>query len=150
MGVYIDQAYLTEVVGEQTLRIIISARLTTTGAWALTDAEVVAAISRAVASAEAIADSKLGRRFTADELAGLEEEDVIKQAVARIAAYELAPSTMPRSEELRADRDRQCSLLKDIGKRECAAGRSDPDPPALTASNINTLEAAGLDYIARV
>lgn len=149
MGQYIDVAYLQSVVGEQALRTIVSARLASGTSFALDDPEVEASIETAIVTAEATAEAKLGRRFNPGELDGLQDEVVIREAIARIAAYKLAPSLMPRSDELRADNDRACSLLCAISKRELAAGRSDPDPPPDHSALIATTQQRGLDALAR-
>jgi len=147
MGVYIDRDYLRSVVSEQALRNVVSARRTRGTTFSLDDPDIVADIDTAIATAESIAESKLGRRFTAAELVGLHDEVAIRQAVARIAIYQLAPSAMPRSEEIRADNDRACSFLKEIGKREYSAGASDPDPPPVLSATVQTVEAQGLQYL---
>ncbi len=150
MGAYITTEYLVEVCSEQAVKTVIAARITKGTTFALTDLDVVVQLDRAIASAESIAESKLGRRFSGAELDGLQDEDVIRQCIARIAIYELAPSAMPRSEELRADRDRKCKHLVEIGKRLASAGRSDPDPPPNLSTNVCTLQLNGLNYLYRV
>jgi len=149
VGQYIDAAYLQSVISEQSLRTIVSARLSTGTTFALDDPDPEAAIETAIATAESIAEAKLGRRFSPDELDGLQDEVVIRQAIARIAAYQLAPSLMARSEELRADNDRACSTLCAIAKRELAAGRTDPDPPPSLSSLISTTQLQGLGDLRR-
>lgn len=150
MGVYIDRDYLISVVSEQALRTVVSARRRQGTTFALTDVDVASEIDRAIVAAESVAEAKLGRRFTAAELAGLHDEEAIREAIARIAIYKLAPSAMPRSEELRADHDRACGFLKDIGRREYSAGASDPDPPPVLSATVCTVTARGLQYLGRV
>lgn len=152
MGQYIDVDYLISVISDQALRTIVSARLTPGTAFAYEDDDVAIAIDTAIATAESIAEAKLGRRFSPAELDALQEGDAtaVKQAIARIAAYELAPSMMARSEELRADNDRACGFLRDIGKREYSAGRSDPDPPPKLSSLVPTTTLRGLSSLSNV
>ena len=153
MGTYIDADYLREVVGDEALLDVLSHRFR--GEIDLDDAEsdVVAAINRAIAVAEGEADAKLGRRFTSAQLAGLDDAghgEFVKDAVARIALYKLAPLALPISDEIKSAYDRACTTLKEIGKGELAAGRQDPHPPPQHTQVIDTLAERGLAGLRRV
>lgn len=147
MGRFIDQAYLIEVVGERALLDVLGARFAPGAAIDLSSAAVTTMVNRAILVAEGIAEGKLGRRFTEVEVAKLaaDQSEVLRGAMTRIALYELAPGTMPRSEQLRADYDRACSCLKDIARREMTAGKTDPDRPAVTGESIDPMTAQKLN-----
>lgn len=148
MGVYIDLAYFREVVGDEALYDVLSHRVR--GAEIDLDDEdsdAVKAISRAILVAEGEADAKLGRRFTAEQLASLDESghsEFVKDAVCRIALYKLAPLALPISDEIKSAYDRACSTLKEIGKGELSAGRDDPHPPPKHSQTIDTVCERGL------
>lgn len=153
MGVYIDADYLREVVGDETLFEVLRFRFR--GEIDLDDplSDEGKAITRAIAVAEGEADAKLGRRFTAAQLATLDTAghgEAIKDAVARMALYKLAPLGLPISEEIKSAYDRACKSLKQIGEGSLAAGREDPDPPPVHTQVVDTAAARGLSGIGSI
>lgn len=146
MANYIDIDYLAEVLGERALSKLLAERREDS-IVALDDAGNIAAMNRAIASAEGIADSKLGRRFSLVELEQLGQDEAVRCAIARIAAYELAPSSMGRSEEMINDRKIQCAFLAEVGSGAAATGRADPSPPPDHSRTIHSVRARGLDKI---
>lgn len=146
MGVYIDVDYLREVVGDETIYEVLGHRFRGSEIDLAGPGEL-AAMNRAILVAEGEADAKLGRRFTASQLAGLDENghgEAIKNAVARIALYQLAPLAQPMSEQIKSAYDRACKYLCEVGKGEIAAGRNDPHPPPSQTQAIDTAHARGI------
>jgi phage gp36-like protein len=140
---YIDVDFFVAVLGARAIQTLLDDRRDD-GIVAFDDVTNAAAIERAIKSAEGIADAKLGRRFTLAELQVIEQEDAVRSAVARIAAYELSSSAMGRSEQLVRDYEIQCKFLVAVGKGQYATGRSDPDPPPSHAELVKTASIRGL------
>lgn len=145
---YIDRDYLIEVVGEDNLVQMASSHAD--APYNFTNPTIATAVDRAIASANGDADTLMGRRFTADQLAGLTSVDAVRSSVAYLALFHLAPATEMISEALTERARVARKMLERMGKGVAAAGNEDPEPPPLGARSIDVLCVRGLANLGSV
>lgn len=135
---YITVADLVSSVGERQLLNLLDHHLEASpdADLSLDNPAAVAALHKAVAAAQGLAEAHLGRRFTPAQLEAAGKSEAVRACVVDVAVYRLAPSALPQTEEMERRHRQALKDLDALGKGLLSAGTADPSPPPTHADLV--------------